>query len=194
VNFPYVSPDGKRVAFFDLSAGDLSGGRIFTLAAAPVASFERLPPLPNAKEPFFPTGWSPDGTKIAGQTWGRDKPLFYVDSIAEHSYRPIPGDFGLGNGDEGAKWIDNHRLLLGTGLRIVVFDPANQPRARPRPARLGLPVAERPLAHDAAETHGRGRVGVDAGRRAVRLRRASQPRRRLGNRAPWLYCASDGLL
>jgi hypothetical protein len=61
-------------------------------------------------------------TKIAGQTWGRDKPLFYVDSIAEHSYRPIPGDFGLGNGDEGAKWIDNHRLLLGTGLRIVVFD------------------------------------------------------------------------
>jgi hypothetical protein len=60
--------------------------------------------------------------RVGGPTWARDKPLFYVYSIAEHSYRPIPGDFGLGNGDEGAKWIDDHRLLLSTGLRLVVYD------------------------------------------------------------------------
>lgn len=127
VNFPVVSPDGKRLALFDLDRAAIAriDGSVATTA-------ESLPPLPGTTDKFVPTGWSPDGTRLAGTEWLARERL-YVYSIAGKKYEVLtPGghlsdsnmDDSYTAGSRGnAKWIDDQRILFQTlDGRLLVVD------------------------------------------------------------------------
>ena len=127
VNFPIPSQDGKRLAFMNLVQATVVnvGGPL------PATSGEILPPLPdNPDDVFFPTGWSPDGTHIAGTAW-RERGRVYVYSLAERKYETIfdigaPGprtafdSMRAGGGFGVARWIDNERLLFVNGAGMLM--------------------------------------------------------------------------
>jgi serine/threonine protein kinase/Tol biopolymer transport system component len=106
VNFPIASRDGTRLAFHDLSSAFVS-----KIGPSPATTAEPLPRLPNG-DLFFPTGWSPDGTRLAGTGWKR-RNVLWIYSFAERRYTPI----ARGPGDDPdlekglATWVDDQRLL-----------------------------------------------------------------------------------
>jgi Tol biopolymer transport system component len=118
VNFPLVSPDGRRLAFFDLQTA-----RVATIGDKPATTFETLPPLPG-REQFFPTSWSHDGTKLFGTVW-RINDGVWIYSFADKTYRhitmteeAIPPDPATAVGRTAQ--IDDHRLIATTGGNHVV--------------------------------------------------------------------------
>lgn len=123
VNYPLISQDGKRIAFFDLQVA-----RVATLGPSPATAFEALPPIPGTAEAFFPTAWSADGTRLYGSTWvGRSG--LYVYSFADKSYRSLtslskPGpEQPLGAVQALAVPIDGNRVLVSlAGDALAVAD------------------------------------------------------------------------
>ena len=111
-NFPLLSPDGRRLSFFNID----TGGFVVELTNLPARAGESLAKLPDGHH-FFPIGWSPDGTKLAGSAWlDRRQVLFY--SLPEKKYHvvsPLLGGVARESRpaiNRGVKWIDDHRLLL----------------------------------------------------------------------------------
>jgi Tol biopolymer transport system component len=114
VNFPKMSPDGKRLAFYDLEHG-----RIADLNRLPASTAATLPPLPNGHG-FLVTGWSPDGTRLVGSNW-QTASLLFVYSLASSTYRPLgrvvttpasSDQFKSSALRISARWIDNRRVLV----------------------------------------------------------------------------------
>ncbi len=108
--YPSVSPDGKRLAFFnyehtfllDLTRDD--------------AVVEELPAALQGSRPAM-NSWSPDGTLLAGELRGRPGIMLY--SLTERTYRPVTST--------GARplFLPGGREILfseGSRLRIVNID------------------------------------------------------------------------
>ncbi|HEX7708069.1 MAG TPA: hypothetical protein VF701_16535, partial [Thermoanaerobaculia bacterium] len=115
VNFPVISPDGKRLSLYDLERAGIA-----TIDGAVATTAEWLPPLPGTTEKFVPTAWSPDGTRLAGTEWGLRQRL-YVYSIADKTYEALTpgGDVSVSNTNDAtggtfgnARWIDDQRIVF----------------------------------------------------------------------------------
>jgi Tol biopolymer transport system component len=111
VNFPIISADGTKLAYFDLDSS-----RIAKLDGGIAGKGEALPGLPGTEKKFRACAWSPDGTKLVGTTWlaGTE---YYIYSLADRSYRTIDSLPIMRTGTEpnarsSVAWVDDHRLLL----------------------------------------------------------------------------------
>jgi eukaryotic-like serine/threonine-protein kinase len=124
--FPVWSPDGRRMAGYELERG----GFLFDPHRPfDPARVERLPPLDEAATYFIPYSWSPDGTTLAGLSVtmaGVDGPLFTY-SIHKRTYHKLasPGN--------DVSWVDNRHVLIlspaGSLLLVDVIDDTSTPLA-----------------------------------------------------------------
>jgi Tol biopolymer transport system component len=119
-NFPAVSPDGKRAAFLNFPKGT----RIAAIAGSAVSTFDELPPVPEISDPFWPTGWSPDGTRITGTTWSTNETNVVVYSIASRSYRVVSREPGrpLKWNNTPVRFAGNDHLLLASATEVFIID------------------------------------------------------------------------
>ena len=118
VNFPIVSADGTRVVFHDLVKTSVA-----KLGASPATTADALPRLPNG-DLFFATGWSPDGTRLAGTGWNVRNAL-WIYSFADRRYFVIDRNafFDFSQERGWAKWIDERRVLsISADGRILLDD------------------------------------------------------------------------
>lgn len=122
VNFPIVSPDGTRLAFFDLK-----NMRVITIRDQPATTAETLPPIPKPDAHFFASSWSHDGTKLIGTTWGSAEGI-WIYSFADGKYQHIavPADDGVADPSTSVgrtAQIDENRFIATMpGERVVVGD------------------------------------------------------------------------
>jgi Tol biopolymer transport system component len=128
VNFPVVSADGRSMVILDL---DRAG--IVRLDRGLAKTAEWLPPLPHSKDAFFATGWSPDGTRIAGTEWTERRSLL-VYTLATRQYASLhrgeTGGFTGGLDAATAKWVDEHRLLWISAEGQLVLDDLEKKTSR----------------------------------------------------------------
>ena len=125
VNFPFASPDGKRLLILDL---DRAG--IVRIDGGAATTAEWLPPLPNTKDPYFATGWSPDGARLAGTEW-MDRRGLWVYTLATRQFTLVRRA-AMGDTDRGiVRWIDDHRLLSISPEGELVLDDLVRKTSRP---------------------------------------------------------------
>ena len=108
--YPSVSPDGRKLAFFNYEHTYLLD------LDRPGAAIEELPAALQGSRPAM-NAWSPDGTLLAGELRGRPGIMLY--SLKERTYRPVT--------TSGARpiFLPGGREILysdGLKLRIVNID------------------------------------------------------------------------
>jgi len=113
-NYPQVSPDGLRIAYFDLGAGPLIAN---VNPNTPAVRSDTLPPLTGEPSAFFPQSWSPDGKFLSGKPWIASNHL-YVYSFEQKRYRRLPAEVAL------STWLDSNRIMFfeSSGSRIGIAD------------------------------------------------------------------------
>jgi len=156
VNLPHVSRDGSRVA---MSLHPKTGPSQFASASVDASWFGAETPTLNLEmEPaagaFFPSGWSPDGTRIAGQRIdprGNEPAIYTLDADRLEPQRDRGGrDFG--SWDAGAVWLPDGRRILSWDIQrnaavlwdTVALEVRDVPGI-PGPSELDLSVDGRTL-------------------------------------------------
>ncbi|MDX1582289.1 MAG: hypothetical protein R3338_01690, partial [Thermoanaerobaculia bacterium] len=121
LNYPVVSPDGNRVAGFEI---ETSRGHIAPLRDDAVSKSDAtvLPPLSDGRG-FWPTGWSPDGSELLGVAWGEPDLRFFIYSLEDQRYEQLdlPGP-GRWSNLNPARFIDGDRLALSLADGVYIFD------------------------------------------------------------------------
>ncbi len=114
---PRWSPDGKKIAFFDYSAGKLR--RVY-LVSADGGSPQQM--LPEDPEPQMDPNWSPDGDKILLSGVPDDKNVaIHVFDLHTWHISTLAGSRGL----YSARWSPDGRYIVAMpsdSLSLVLFD------------------------------------------------------------------------
>jgi serine/threonine protein kinase len=112
--WPLWSSDGTRMLFSDFSQRTIT---IFD-PRKPWAdqSPEVLPPPDDKDGDFLPTSWSADGRRLAG-AYRPGRGIVIYDMATRRYTAPVEGIF--------TTWLRDGRLLITTGLKLVLLDPSN---------------------------------------------------------------------
>ncbi|HYN22955.1 MAG TPA: protein kinase [Thermoanaerobaculia bacterium] len=116
LTFPVWAPDGRRVA---CAYGDRAA--VIDLAE-PLASRQPrpLPPASAVGESFYPTSWSPDGERLAGNIARLDDSL--LDGIGVYSFGSRTYERWTSRGALPIWLRDGRRLLYIEAGKILAFD------------------------------------------------------------------------
>lgn len=141
VNHPEWSPEGKKIAFSNVSIIGKTGSNIWIMAADGGNPQELLPPAPPIGQLIigrFKPKWSMDGKKIL-YIEAQHKPAeidgvfrllpqgyyYYIYDLTRRQSRRlnIPLDYRSG----GIDWIDNDKSVVFSAAKIKLNEPAQGP-------------------------------------------------------------------
>jgi Tol biopolymer transport system component len=109
VVYPFISPDGKRVAFGE------SGGNVY------VISMEGGEPQRIATSNAFAPSWSPDSNSLVFSDYSSNHPVAHLLDLRTAKNATIPGSQNL----SGVQWITENILVAAdvglTGLKFYDF-------------------------------------------------------------------------